>query len=301
MSDAPPPLPSLTPSAVPRFVKFAPVSATNWINWRDRTSRALQMFQVWDHVESELSSTRPDAALDSRLTPLHLAAWDHAERIALTQILHNIDDARLTITRRCATARQAWVALETNFVQASMTARLPILESITQFAFEPESTVLDHTNRLRALVDSLEESGGSMPQDQLVLHLLNSMPEEYDLTAVVLRMQPPASLTFDHVCNALMAAETTFATKKRKTATAYHNQVQTGTRGNGRGSSEPNGAANRGDPCSLCGKAGHTRENCFQDPKVGYPDCVAGQEADSEKRCQAAEGGEETPRPTPTC
>ena len=268
-----PRLPSLTPAAVPRFVKFPPVSASNWINWKLRTTTVLQIFQVWDHVESDLSATRPDPAIDSRISPAHLAAWDHAERIALTQVLHNIDDSKLTITRKCSTARQAWVALEANFVQASMTARMSILEDITQFAFQPESTVLDHTNRLRALVDTLEESGGSMPQDQLVLHLLNSMPEEYALTAVVLRMQPPASLTLDHVCNALMAAETTFTTKKRKGATSYVTQIQAATVSGGRGSSKPKPSddSKRAVPCTLCNKSGHLRENCFQDPKVGYP------------------------------
>jgi hypothetical protein len=214
-------LPSLVPAAVPRLVKFKAVTSSNWINWKGRTTRALEMLQVWDHVESDLSATRPDPLLDSRMTPAHLAAWDHAERIALAQLLHNIDDTKLTITRKCKTARQAWVALEANFVQASMTSRMAILNSINQYTFEPESTVLDHTNRLRALCDDLEESGGSMPHDQLILYLLNSMPEEYDQTVVFLRMQTPSSLTLDYVCNALMAAETTFATKKQKTATSY--------------------------------------------------------------------------------
>src|ERR1700679_1624953 len=114
-----PPLPPpFVPAAVPRFVKFKPVSSSNWINWKGRTTRALQILQIWDHVESDLSAARPDPLIDSRVTPAHLAAWDHAERIALTQILHNIDDTKLTITRKCTTARGAWVALEANFVQA---------------------------------------------------------------------------------------------------------------------------------------------------------------------------------------
>jgi transposase InsO family protein len=269
-----PPLPSLVPSTVPRLVKFKAVSSSNWINWKGRTTRALQILQVWDHVESDLSAARPDPDLDTRITPAHLAAWDHAERIALTQVLHNIDDSKLTITRKCTTAREAWVTLEANFVQASMTARMSILNDINQYTFEPETTVLDHTNRLRALSDDLEESGGSIPPDQLILHLLNSMPEEYEQTVVFLRMQSPASLTLDYVCNALMAAETTFATKKRKMATSYITRTHGGRVGGGGGSSNPKstGGSHRGAVCSLCDKPGHSREKCFQDPKVGYPD-----------------------------
>jgi transposase InsO family protein len=257
-------------------VKFKAVTSSNWINWKGRTTRALQMLQVWDHVESDLSATRPNPDLDPRQTPAHLAAWDHAERIAFNQILHNIDDSKLTITRKCTTARQAWLALESNFVQASMTARMSILDSIHHFTFEPDSSVLDHTNRLRALSDDLEESGGGMPEDQLVLHLLNSMPEEYEHTVLNLRMlpQPP---TLDHVCNALMAAETTFATKRRRTATSYLTQTQ-GPRGGAgrtrkdRSSKRKSAGRDRGPECSLCGETGHPRDNCFADPKIGYPD-----------------------------
>jgi transposase InsO family protein len=265
-----PPLPSLVPSVVPRLVKFKSVSSSNWINWKGRTMRALQILDAWGHVESDLSATRPNPAIDSRVTAAHLAAWDHTERIALTQILHNIDDTNLTITRRCTTARAAWLALEANFVQASTTSRMSILNAINQFTFEPETSVLAHTNRLRALCDDLEESGGAIPHDQLVLYLLNSMPEEYDQTVVFLRMQPPASLTFNYVCNALMAAETTFATKKKKTASSYVTHTNKGG-GDGRPAFKPNNNYNK-VVCSLCGKSGHPRERCFEDPKIGYPD-----------------------------
>ena len=198
--------------------------------------------------------------------------------MAWGQIHHNVDDSKLTITRKASTAREAWVALETNFVQASTTNRMSILNAIHEFTFEPETTVLDHTNRLRALVDDLEESGGALQQDQVVLYLLNSMPEEYDQTVVNLRMQPPATLTLDHVCNALIAAETTFATKKRRLASSYI--TQTNRNGGGsRPNSKSNGGYNRGESCSLCNKTGHTREKCFQNPKVGYPDCVEGSRA----------------------
>ena len=172
------------------------------------------------------------------------------------------------------TARQTWVALETSFVQASATSRLSILNSIMHYTFEPESTVLSHTNRLRALCDQLEEAGTIMDSDQLILHLLNSMPEEYEqqLPANFLRMQPPSTLTMEYVCNALMAAETTLATKGRKTASAYVAQSY-GSGGGGRFPSRPGfagGSPNRGAVCSLCNKTGHTREKCFQ--KVGYPE-----------------------------
>ena len=113
--------------------------------------RALQIFQVWDHVSSDLSAVRPDPSVDQRITAAHLASWDHHERVAMMQILHNIEDSKLTIVRKCTTASQVWAALEANFVQASMTARMSILNDINQFVFEPESSVLDRTNRLRAL------------------------------------------------------------------------------------------------------------------------------------------------------
>ena len=155
-------------------------------------------------------------------------------------------------------------------MQASMTSRMSIFNSIHHFTFEAESTVLDHTNRLRALCDALEESGGSMPLDQLILYLLNSMPEEYEQTVVFLRMQPPSLLTLDYVCNALMAAETTFATKQQKTATSYVTQTQRGG-GGGRSSFKPTGgSSNRGAMCTLCDKPGHTRDRCFR--VVGYPE-----------------------------
>jgi hypothetical protein len=258
---------------IPKLVRFKSLTSSNWINWKGHTTRALEILQVWNHVKSDLSAVRPDPLLDPRVTPAYLTAWDYAEQVALTQILHNIDDTKLTITRKCTTARAAWVALETNFVQASVTSRMSILNQINQFTWDPETTVLDHTNRLRALCDNLEESGGSIPLDQLILHLLNSMPEEYEQTVVFLRMQPPASLTLDYVCNALTAAETTFKSKERtrERAAALVTRVDR-RRGESNQFQSSYGGPNRDVVCSLCKKSGHPRSRCFQDPKVGYPD-----------------------------
>jgi len=278
LSAALPPLPSLVPPTVPRLVKFdKPLSSTNWLHWKSRTRDALQILQVWDHVESDLSATRPDPLVDTRVTAAYLAMWDNLDRIAWAQIHHNISDINRTITSKCTTARAAWVALIANFVQASVTSRMAILAEIHDYSFEPESTVLSHTNRLRSLSDQLMESGGTMPEDQLVMHLLTSMPEEYDQTVVFLRMQPPATLTLDYVSNALMAAETISVTKKNKaTAHSYLTQTNKSKGGFGQPSSKPSGGRKpkhqSGPVCSLCDRPGHARENCFQDPKVGYPD-----------------------------
>jgi hypothetical protein len=176
LSAALPSLPSLVPLTVPRLVKFdKTLSSTSWLHWKSRTRDALQILQVWNHVESDLSSTRPDPLVDTRVTEAHLAMWDNLDRIAWAQIHHNISDANRTITSKCITARAAWVALIANFVQASVTSRMAILAEINDYSFEPESTVLGHTNRLRSLSDQLMESGGTMPEDQLVMHLLTSI------------------------------------------------------------------------------------------------------------------------------
>jgi transposase InsO family protein len=204
--------------------------------------------------------------------------WVTLDRIAWAQIHHNISDVNRTITTKCTTARQAWVSLIANFVQASVTSRMAILAAIHDYTFQPDSSVMTHTNRLRLLGDQLMESGGSMPEDQLVMHLLTSMPEEYEHTVLFLRMMPPATLTLDYVSNALLAAETMLATKKHKaisTARSYITHTEKGRGAVGRSTSKPSGGhrvKHSGDVCSFCHKSGHARESCFQDPKIGYPD-----------------------------
>src|ERR1700733_3958184 len=169
LSAALPPLLSLVPPTGPRLVKVdKPLSSTNWLHWKSRTRDALQILQVWDHVESDLSATRPDPLVDTRVTTAHLAMWDNLDRIAWAQIHHNISDINRTITSKCTTARSAWGALIANFMQASVTSRMAILTEIHDYSFDPESTVLSHTNRLRSLSDQLVESGGTMPEDQLL-------------------------------------------------------------------------------------------------------------------------------------
>lgn len=129
LSAALPPLPSLVPLTVPRLVKFdKPLSSTNWLHWKNRTRDALQILQVWEHVESDHSSTRPDPTIDPRITEAHLAMWNNLDRIAWAQIHHNISDVNRTITSKCTTARSAWTALIANFVQASVTSRMAIMQ-----------------------------------------------------------------------------------------------------------------------------------------------------------------------------
>ena len=79
-----------------------------------------------DHVESDLSATRPDPAVDATITPVHLAACDHTDRVAKLQIVHNLSSSMLSIVRHSTTARGAWKALENEFKQANMTARMSL-------------------------------------------------------------------------------------------------------------------------------------------------------------------------------
>jgi hypothetical protein len=262
-------------------VKFdKPLSTTNWLHWRGRTTEALQILQVFDHVESDLTAIRPDPTIDARVTDAHIQMWVNLDRIAWAQIHHNISDVNRTITSKCTTARHAWVALIANFVQASVTSRMAILAEIHDYTFQPDSSVLTHTNRLRLLSDQLMESGGAMPEDQLVMHLLTSMPEQYDQTVLFLRMMPSTTLTLNYVTNALMAAETMFATNKNKTTATAHSYIIThtdrrGERGADRSTFKPSGGHRfdyRDSVCSLCHRPGHARESCFQDPKIGYPE-----------------------------
>ena len=151
---------------------------------------------------------------------------------------------------------------------------------IMNYTFQPNSSVREHVNQLRRLNTTLVESGGDMADNQLVLHLLHSMPEEYEQTVLNLRMKAPATLTLDYVCNALVAAETHFATMKKKTASAFVAQSNQRSAARGRKamfSAEPR-VDKSGLICSHCKSTaqkeypfkGHTKERCFR--LIGYPD-----------------------------
>ena len=66
------PLPVYVPTALPRLVTFKNLTPSTWTNWKDRTRDALVSFGVWDHVESDLSATRPTQRADNGITPAYL-------------------------------------------------------------------------------------------------------------------------------------------------------------------------------------------------------------------------------------
>ena len=204
-----------------RLQKIDPLTADNWIQWKQMITPCLKVLQVWDHVQSDESAAQPISLTAD------LAAWQVKDNLAVAQIMINISPSQLDNAGNqdgTRTARQIWVALHSVFVDMSMSARMSLQTQLQAYKMLPDVGVQDHINGLRRLTDKLKAANEPVSDSQLVAHLLRSMSEDYKdvVSAVKWQTGPNASTcTFEQVRQALLAKEVELKATHAESARTY--------------------------------------------------------------------------------
>jgi hypothetical protein len=170
-------------------------------------------------------------------------------RKARATICLHVKPHHASMLRTKTTAKEVWKALEELYESQGAAAKLDLLHQLHKLELDYEESMVRYFNRVRDLRDRLVGVGHEIKEDELVLHLLNGLPEEYETEKVLITAQEKAP-KLDKVFTVLLRAEQRVGVKRKHDEEAARAFV----------AKEHKKSQVR--KCWECGQKGHLRRDC---------------------------------------
>lgn len=174
-----------------------------------------------------------------------------ASKKAYALLLTFVSDKILTGLAEEVTCFTILKKLKTTYKREGTVSQILVRKRLSMLRKKKETSMREHLNEIDELVNQLKSCDVKVSDMDVIVHILMSLPAEYEGIKSAIENQPSENLTVEFVSGRLLDAEA----------------MMTDRRGGG-GSSERRSesdvafAANPGMVCFLCKRRGHIAKNC---------------------------------------
>ena len=286
-------------------LKIEKLNRDNYHVWKFQIKMYLIGKDLWDIVQGK-------EVLREGASPDESVKFRKREQLALSLICLSINNDLHVYVRSVNTAKDAWEVLEKHFEGKTLSKKIMYRRKLYSAKMEKGSNIVDHINYLRNLAEHLEAIGDPVSDDDLVIILLSSLPEEFDYLVTALETIANENLTWDYVRDrainefdkrhgtevssrsnpdALFTVQNKFNNPRRGN---YRGNLRgrgnhvNNNRGNGNmnnynytnnmvnrtanGNSHSDSSKRNNFKCHFCGIKGHYSRNCFKKMKDKKPE-----------------------------
>ena len=180
-------------------------TGTGYFSWKFNMKMALIQQEVWDCIEKVRTERKEKSASEK--------SDDDAERkekLAFTFIMLSLSREVQAVVRRCTSARETWELLEAKYGGKDVQDRMNLRQRLRDIKLKPSDTMMNHLANIQDCIDQLKAAGGELPEEEIVLTLLNSLPKKYDVVKGSLNVRG-SSISLDELQNILLAEERRFS------------------------------------------------------------------------------------------
>lgn len=172
--------------------------------WKFKIKLGLLQHKVWKCVVEENNVKKEG----ERSKDVETETTEDMENLAYTYIMLSLSDSVQAVVRDCQTARETWKRLEEKYGGREVQDRIELRERKRSIKMKESDRMIDHLAVLSDLVTQLKSAGGELPEEEIVLTLLKSLPKKYDVIKNILRARlSGSSLNLTEVQNSLLAEE----------------------------------------------------------------------------------------------
>lgn len=261
-------------SSLPAF--FTPnitkLNGKNYEGWRKAITGILNSVGLWSHVSGVAAVTDYNSADE----------FQNAARRCYSIIINTIEYAQYGIIRENDTPHALWKRLELFFRPRGFGTRLVLRRKFFKLRMRPGETMVEWIARVNEAVEQLRGIGAVVPDDDILVVLIEGLPKEYDTIVTALDMVPDNSLTVAYVNQKLISEysrkvdgaddDDEPAQPERDEARAMASYRRGTTTGRGgaptrrvparRPAAGPSQSIRASTECHRCGRTGHIAADC---------------------------------------
>ena len=218
-------------------IRYPILNGTNYIHWKFRMEYNLRSRKLWTIVSGDRE--RPSTSPEDK-------EWEELDEEARQIIVMTVDDRQNAYLFEETTAKGMWDRLKEAYQEESVANTLRLKSAFNSYRKDPSQTMTMHVNKVREMVQELKSVGVTVPKEDVILILLDSLPDEYRMVRSALKSQ--RDLSVEMVCARLKEEEHDLglgaAKEEEKAFTASGRRNERGLR------------------CYNCGLLGHTKKFC---------------------------------------
>ena len=230
-----------------------PMLKNNYMLWKFKMERALRVRNLWNVVSGR--EPMPEGVTERD-------EWIERDEEAQHCIVVTVDDEHTSYLYNTHTSKMMWESLEEVFLERSTANSMSLKNEFYNCKKDTKLTMQQHTMKLREMLHHLDAIGVAIPKEDVVMVLLNSIPEDYKSVRSTIKTIP--GMTLEMVEARLREEEKDLGLEKRKERETEDDE-------------KAFLAASKGSwsnlTCFKCGRTGHFARSCrssvTRSPAVG--------------------------------
>jgi hypothetical protein len=233
---------------------------SNFSNWKFRMETLLDELDLLDILETPMNAS-VEAVDASDITAQDKVKKKEQlkkrDKKCKSQIVQRVADSHLEYVKDKETAFEIWTELTNTFERQGLAGQLLLRKELLLMKYSPAKETLEaHFLKFDRVMRDLRSTGAKMEEQDIVCHLLLTMPGEYDSVVTALETLSSEKLTMSFVRTRLRDEDMKREGKQRKSKNETQPPLAFAT---------PEGTKQKWKNerrCHNCGKYGHYRSEC---------------------------------------
>ncbi|KAF2903238.1 hypothetical protein ILUMI_02952 [Ignelater luminosus] len=182
----------------------------NFDNWKFRLRVLLEekdYLECLDGIDSSYNIIDSDDTVTKAVKTKQLQDFlkkDHKCKSIITQ---SVADSHLEYIKDKHTAKEMWTALQNSFERKGIRNQLLLRKQLSQLKLEERGTLNSHFLTFDLIVRNLKASGATLEENDIICHLLLTLPKSYEMVITAIETIGGSDLTLDFVKGKLLDEE----------------------------------------------------------------------------------------------
>ncbi|KAL4575408.1 hypothetical protein LXL04_022251 [Taraxacum kok-saghyz] len=165
-------------------IKLTP---NNYPIWKKQVESTLISLDYDGHIKSEPPPTTLTDKEGKTNTNPEYRSWFCRDQIILSTMLGSCSDAIQPLISSANTAKEAWTRLQSSYAS---TSRSRIISLKTKLVKNPRGSrsITEYLQDMRAIADNLALAQSPISEEDLMIHILTQLGDEYNAITAALRV-----------------------------------------------------------------------------------------------------------------
>ncbi|CAH9058819.1 unnamed protein product [Cuscuta europaea] len=167
------------------------LTSSNFPVWKTQVYAALIGLGLEDYVDGTLTTPHPHLDIDkSTPNPLY-QTWYRQDKSILSALLGSCSDTIQPLLSSASTAKEAWDRLSQTYAGLSR-GRIMSLKSTFAKTVKGTKSITEYLAEMQGLAEALALSQNPMPEEDIVIGILNGLPPDYSEIIAAVRVRDTA-------------------------------------------------------------------------------------------------------------